>query len=538
HQERSEVSADSTVADGRFSYLREMSTQANVSQSGVVGPPIVRLPEDLLLRIFLLGKELEDAPLRGFRQYRSNRRRRFPTSIAQTCTRWRSLAINSPLLWNRIVITSPKSFDYASVFLERSSRATLIEIEVDTVQYAFAVGRDELAARGALFSASYFELRSMKDEPKLVKQILDFLTEKGADPSRWVELSFRVASLEPLYTVFEFLSSTNSRLDHLRELALVNYRGQGADYEKESHHEQSETFLFCSPPPVVHTIRVIGTDDHFLFAQKYISQFSNLTTLDLACIGMNVPSLRCIRSAIAHSPRLETLALNTKAVYTTPGFPAWNSLDEGLEKTKINLPHLRKLSFLDLGCADWGVNVLKMIDAPNLEIFALILSAPGATGRMDPIASYIAYGTTNVDGDSESKKLPPYRSIFPALKHLTLIACFADSLPVHALLRSLNTVTRVDWLVAIRTCNPPSFDSLFAIPGIWPNLEHLRIAGVPADQLIKTINLLIQVGAPLKTMKTLNWQTFNTNEQAQISQLCKRVGSWTGEVSYDDPDQD
>ncbi|KAG8730480.1 hypothetical protein FRC11_006603, partial [Ceratobasidium sp. 423] len=251
-----------------------------------------------------------------------------------------------------------------------------------------------------------------------------------------------------------------------------------------------------------------------------------------------VPSLRCIRSALAHSPRLETLALNTKAIYATPGFPAWNSLDEDLEDTKINLPHLRKLSFQDLELADWGVDILQMIDAPNLEIFAVILSESGATGRMDPIASYIAYGTTDVDEDSQSKKLVPYRPTFPLLRHLTLIACFTDSLPVDALLRSLSTVTRLDWLVAIRTRNPPSFDSFFAVPGCCLNLEHLRIAGVPADQLIKGIDSLIQAGTPFKTVKVLNWQMFNMSEQAEISQLCKRVGSWTGEVSYDDPYQD
>ncbi|KDN43447.1 hypothetical protein RSAG8_06036, partial [Rhizoctonia solani AG-8 WAC10335] len=235
----------------------------------------------------------------------------------------------------------------------------------------------------------------------------------------------------------------------------------------------------------------------------------------------------------AHSPQLETLSLNTKAVYTNPGFPTWNEHDENLHNKKINLPCLRKLSFQDPESASWGVSILEAIDAPNLDIFALQFSDLG--GQMDPIAHYIAYGTV-ADTDSLPNEPLLYRSIFPALKHLTLVSRFADAIAVDALLRSLNTITRLDWQVVIRTPSP--FDSFFTTPGSCLKLEHMRVVGVPADQLIKAINLLTKSGVPLNSVKSMDWNKYRKSERTQLSQVCEWVGPWSGQIWYDDPDKD
>ncbi|CAE6475539.1 unnamed protein product [Rhizoctonia solani] len=461
---------------------------------------INRLPEELLLQVFLLGKETEreDNYFHGHdTSRRSGSKMQIQESVAQVCRRWRSMAIGDPRLWNHILITGPNTFISALHFLERSGPAAPLRIEIDIrlLKSPLPATNDDTDPWGVWTNDP-----DSNYQQDLMPQILGFLVSHGGRPSRWMELAVWTKSILPLLVVLDFLS-VNS-MDNLRSLLLVDCQwhtfGKGVSSLPSSHRCVTKPGLFDGHPPLLHTIKLMGMNNHFLFDEGNLNVpiLSNLTYISISStLGEHLPPLRGIHSLLMHSPRLEALFLSTN----------WSdrSLDASQDRalTPVSLPHLRRLSFRELQ-ATWGVRVLQMVDAPGIES----LSLSTIHGKeVHSIVSYITYGLPGIRENAHGSQ--PYRPAFPALKHLALKFYQGTHSALVALLRSLNTITRLEW--ELDPSKRGILPSIFASPGVCPNLEHLYVLGASDVDIVQGVHALIESRAPLKVVEVHphQWRT-------------------------------
>ncbi|KAG8732911.1 hypothetical protein FRC11_010168, partial [Ceratobasidium sp. 423] len=478
---------------------------------------INRLPTEILSRIFVIGEDMDqdkdnaeddrnkDGPVLQFQEL-----------VTQVCRKWRTVAISMPMLWTYISISSSKSFNGASAFLDRSGQTIPLEIEIDLTEHPHS-NVDSWSE----------DSDDQESEAKLTQETLDFLVAKGADPSRWARLAIWFEKPMALFTAIDFL--TDASLDNLRKLSLVNTYIDPImveDYVVEAMRDRnaSNSSLFRNPPPLLQELELIGIPSSFFFAEENTSLVSNLTHLDLGFL-LSLPPLMGLRTLLVQNPRLESLCLDTGMIETT------DFEHKSAAEIRVRMPFLRRLSLQEPISVSWGVSVLQMIDAPGLEAFALNLDQ--SQTLPDSIPFYIAYGREVAGGEGRSEAIIPRHPIYPALKHLALGPFTGTSLALVAMLEALRTITRLDW--ELQEEEPVAINQVLGDSKFCPHLEHIRVHGVHETDLVDLVQSRIRTGARLKVVEvnSRDWPAFSASTKAKLSKELEKLGQYVDENESD-----
>ncbi|CAE6412819.1 unnamed protein product [Rhizoctonia solani] len=478
---------------------------------------INRLPTEVLSRIFVIGEDMDqDKDNSKESQDNDGPVLQFQELVAQVCRKWRAVAISIPMLWTYISISGSKSFNSASVFLERSGETIPLEIEIDLSEHSDTGSWSE-------------ESDDQKPEVKLIQDTLDFLVSKRAKPSRWARLAIWFEKPKSLFTIIDFL--IDASLDNLRKLSLVNIyidRMMVEDYVVEAMRERDLTnsALFRNPPPLLQELELVGTPSNFFFPHENASLVSDLTYLDLGFL-LSLPPFMGLHSLLTHNPRLESLCLDTGMIETTDFEP------ETIAEIRVRMPFLRRFSLQEPISVGWGLSVLQMIDAPNLEAFALNLDQ--SQTLPDPIPLYIAYGKEIGNVEDQPEAPSPRRPIYPALKHLALGPFTGTSASLLAMLESLGTITRLDW--ELQEEEPISINRALGDSKICPRLEHIRVHGVHETDLVDLVESRIRSGIPFKVVEvnSRDWPDIPASTKARFSDelQLERFGPYVDENESD-----
>ncbi|KDN41455.1 hypothetical protein RSAG8_07405, partial [Rhizoctonia solani AG-8 WAC10335] len=172
-----------------------------------------------------------------------------------------------------------------------------------------------------------------------------------------------------------------------------------------------------------------------------------------------------------------------------------------------------------------------MIDAPGLEAFALNLDQSQTIP--DSIPFHIGYGKEIVGGEDRPEAIFPRRSIYPALKHLALGPFTGTSLALLAMLEALGTITRLDW--ELQDEEPATINRVLGDSKFCPRLEHIRVHGVYATDLVDLVKSRIRTGAPLKTVQvnSRDWPTYLSSTKAKLSKMLEKFGPYVDDNESD-----
>ncbi|CAE7136345.1 unnamed protein product [Rhizoctonia solani] len=463
------------------------------------------LPNETLARIFILGKKAERYD--DYNNGHGHQRRSctlgapFQVRTAQVCKRWRAIVIGMPELWSHIEIRSQKILDHLLVYLQRAGPNTLLEIEVDLRNH---ITPPTIDAWDAGDLTGYHE-PDVGHQVKLVKEALGCLVFNGGEPSRWVELAFWAKSYEPVVAVVEFLAGF--ALSNLRRLLLVNSKEYVTKFWLDAASARVGR-LFRRPPPLLHSAKLINLPSTLMFNNNNLktASISNLTYLSLKFGEMGArPRLEGLRSLFSHNRQVETLILNLSEIGGGVVIP-----EPGLADARVSLPCLQRFSFQIPKSRTWAVHLFQMIDAPRLE--SLSLFCGDLHDSMDEIAFYLTYGVSEIIGGAQTQigGSASYSPIYPALQHLALISYAGGRKALHALLSSLSKLSDLDWALMYNI--PKLLERVFSSPGVCPNLERLRVKGASEDELVRTVDAIIQSGSPLKTVQVQarNWRAYGS----------------------------
>ncbi|KAH7334400.1 hypothetical protein B0J17DRAFT_673196 [Rhizoctonia solani] len=472
---------------------------------------INRLPIEILSRIFVIGEDMDQD-----RESSEEHVPQFQELVVQVCRKWRAVATNMPMLWTYIYISGSKSFNSASVFLERSGQTIPLEVEIDLPEHVHSD-----------VDSWPEDADEQESEAKLVQETLDFLVSKGAIPSRWARLAIWFEKPKSLFTIIDFI--IDAPLDNIHKLSLVNTYIDPMmveDYVVEAMRNRnlSDSSLFRNPPPLLQELELVGIPSGFFFARENTSLVSNLTRLELGFL-LFLPPLTGLHTLLVQNPRLESLCLDTGMIETT----AFEH--KSVNEVRITMPFLRRFSLQEPISVDWGLSVIQMIDAPGLEAFALNLDQSQTIP--DSIPFHIAYGREIANGEARPESLLPRHPIYPALKHLALGPFTGTSLSLVAMLEALGTITRLDW--ELQEEEPITINQVLGSSKFCPHLEHIRVHGVHEIDLVDLVQSRARAGAPLKIVEvnSRDWPTYLTSTKSTLSKILEKFGSYVDENESD-----
>lgn len=485
---------------------------------------INKLPNEILSRIFIIGEEMDQADDNEANDEDSNDEEgpdiEFQELVTQVCRRWRTVAVNTPMLWTYITLSKPTPHRRAraALFLERSGSTIPLEVEIDITESSFNPDNEEFDS----------ELQA-----RLVCEALEFIVSHGGRPSRWARLAVWFDTSSAMFAVIDFIAS--AALDNLRKLSLVNtfvdpLLAEDLATEALRKRDLGESVMFKTPPPIFHELELVGIPSNFFFAHEGRPLVSNLTHLDLGSL-VSLPPLTGLRDLFLNSPQLESLCLDMGMIETT------DFQSEPPASIRVNLSRLRRLSLQEPISVTWGLSVLQMIDAPRLEGLSLNLNQSQVAA--DPIPLYVAYGRTNghlvdeVPHEQEDKRGP----IYPALKQLALGPFSGSLLSLQALLTSSKTITRLDWeleynsLISIKILVDPALST----ESPCPRLEHLRVYGVSGEELLYVVNGRKRLKIPLKTVEvnSRDWDHIGESTKVLLRKELPKFGQYIDDNESD-----
>ncbi|KAG8726666.1 hypothetical protein FRC12_023191 [Ceratobasidium sp. 428] len=304
----------------------------------------------------------------------------------------------------------------------------------------------------------------------------------------------------------------------------------------------SRSVMFHKPPPLLRNLELLGIPSDFFFADPSISLVSNLTHLELGTVP-HLPPLRGLHELLLRNPRLESLFLDMSMVdqvHLSIGFP---------EGANINLPCLRRFALKEPRSTDWALSILRMIDAPGVEEFTLDLSHTQHPVLPGVVALYVACGRESgrlinahflTQRDHIHQSFPNIGPLFPVLRHLKLGAFPDDPKYLELLLRFQgSTITRLDWELE-ESCEGAILE-LAKSPAPCRRLEHLRVYGVPSDELVELVQSRISLGVPLKIIEinSRDWSSISKEVKEHLGSVLDKFGQYVDENESDsDEDSD
>ncbi|KAF8608229.1 hypothetical protein BDV93DRAFT_603083 [Ceratobasidium sp. AG-I] len=449
---------------------------------------INRLPFEVLSCIFKLGRQKSD-------ELAEKEKLSFGELVAQVCRHWRTIALATPMLWSYITLSDPIPYERSAMLLARSGDSAPIDIHID-MNRQFMKG-----------------LRSFEDYAKRARAALEFIVAHGGVTSRWETLVIRSKRSETIQGVMDFVY--NARLDNLHtlELDVETYKVLDADElvaDVLTGQASSESAMFKNQPPLLRHIELYGMPSKLILPLKP-PIVCNLTLLHLT-VAHSLPDLVSLRDLFIHSPRLETLGLYTSRIEST------DFQNQPPAVAKVHMPHLRQFTRHQWDSTSWGLSVLKMVDAPAVEVFSLDY------GDSDAVLSYLAFGRRGerlVDDHSGPNEHIGGTSIYPALKHLIISGISGSPDTFSNMLKAFQNVTKLDWELRMDPDN--QLLGVLRDSTICPQLEHIRAGWVP-NELIAVVRERAEQGRPLKVVEVSSrfWDEIPGETKQELKSMLER----------------
>lgn len=356
---------------------------------------------------------------------------------------------------------------------------------------------------------------------------LEFIIAHGGVTPRWGSLFVWSEMPDVILAVSDFLS--NAPLDNLRILGVITEfedpnTAETLTTSALATRDLSRSAIFTVQPPLLHYASFSGIPSDFFFARETTPLVSNLTYLELSTTP-SLPPLIGLRELFIYNPRLEKLILDMRLVTVMEFQP------QPPASVRVSMPHLRQFTFKAPRPTFWGLSVLKMMDAPGVELFALDL-----TNLDDFIPYYLAFGRMGnqlVDDPFKSEKRfigqPRRSTIYPVLKSLTLGPFRGSPGGLGDILGAFKTITRLGW-----DLGPPSrgvaIEKMLSSPSICPRLEHLRVSDVTGEALEQLVRLRTEDGTPL-SLKTIKvdaqcWNEVTENTKQYLNGVLEKFGMY------------
>ncbi|KAF8598196.1 hypothetical protein BDV93DRAFT_526894, partial [Ceratobasidium sp. AG-I] len=445
---------------------------------------INKLPVEILSRIFIIGDQIyqDDADSTddedgGEEDDDKGPYLEFQELVSHVCRHWRTIVINMPTLWTYITLSDPIPYERSAMLLARSGD--------------FMEG---------------LEGRDSRARVRCAIEALEFIVDHGGITSRWERFVIWSEIPDVVLAAIDFISS--APLDILTTLKLLGELNDDLLAEPFARQDFSESIMFKSQPPLLRRVELYAIPSNFFFARESVPLVSNLTHLELSTI-VSLPPLIGLRELLLHSPLLETLFLDMGLV-TTVSFE-----NQPSSSVRVSMPFLHQFTLREPVSVSWGLSVLKMIDAPGVEMFSLNLTQ--SEELTDSIMRYIALGRSAgrlLDDDTDTGADRGF--IYPSLKHFALGPFINSAAILKATLKAFQNVTRLDWETGLDAFTP--IQSLMTDVAVCPQLEHLRVYGVSGDDLVAVVRARATNGRPLKIVEVQldgrrNWCLDQNNKQ-------------------------
>ncbi|KAG9075793.1 hypothetical protein FRC06_009885, partial [Ceratobasidium sp. 370] len=386
------------------------------------------------------------------------------TAVSAVCRRWRAVALGTPQLWSRVMLDDPVPWDRSALYLSRSGTVPL-DIEIDM--------REEFWDNT--------ENGTTEECTERAQEALKFIVSHGGITSRWQSIFIITNAFGPHRAVIDFLGL--SPMPELQYLRLL-FEGpaeldEGDELDLYEATRIKPRQFFHQPPSKLHTARLGGVPNPFLFGHPNQLRLPSLTHLELAFVD-SPPRLPDLSALLRVTTHLEVLHFGLDAVD-----PAGrHKLNSHLPKIQLN--HLRELALLDIRDALWPLNLLMIIKAPNLEYLNLHLGQC-ETG-CDRMIEYLANGGNKSDPQPHFPSITHLRAWFDAGNRSTRHR-------LETLLRAYSQIIRLDVPFG-------PLDALLVRPWLVPNLKHLWVAGCPGSEIKKVVVARAKAKLPLEVVES------------------------------------
>ncbi|KAG8710705.1 hypothetical protein FRC08_016810 [Ceratobasidium sp. 394] len=445
----------------RLSRQREARQRCNSVQ------PVNKLPDEILVNVFLLCVYIcentsysyytESIKDEGYQDYACQ------TAVSAVCHRWRALAIRTPQLWSDVTLSGTPPWDRSALYLARSGSTAPLDVGIDMTEDYWNTENEALEVC-----------------VERAQKALEFIVSHGGVTSRWRSVSITTEAFGPHRVVVDFLRS--SPLPELQSL-MLSFDGP-SELDEEDTLDLVDTMylrpmpLFQDPPPKLHTVHIGGLSNPFLFGHSNQLQLPGLTHLRLHPICL-LPPLSDFRALLAATTGLVSLHLDLEMAHPT------KSHNPDLYISKVQLPHLREFGLYAINETYWPLNVLKMLEAPNVE--ELQVGRVSCEASIKELVHYLA------DGGNKSTPQP----VFPSVNYLWLsLAGVSDSTALlKTLLHAYPRITRLDIPFI-------PLDALLVKPWLARNLQHLRATEGRGSDFRKLVAARARAKLPLKVLET------------------------------------
>ncbi|CAE6476276.1 unnamed protein product [Rhizoctonia solani] len=432
------------------------------------------LPLELLSYIFTLGEQAE-----RFVRKQSPHNMRFQELVSQVCSQWRAVAVNNPTLWTWITIQRPSHCEIAASYLVRAGSTALLDVEIEM--------------RTGFWDRAEISPTDWAGQLKYTSNLIEFLVSHGASPGRWRTLSIWARQPEPLFQALAFLH--NHATPALQSLALKWASKSMQHVEEIRAIDSARTSLryLILPGPLAPDLRYVElTSVPWRFVLDRSSPlFTGLTSLSLTA-ATQLNSLTMLANLLSCNPCLQSLHLSSGPDHMDNAYFSDHPLP------CISLPELHSFSVRSAYKSDWILDVLKVVQVPELKKFTLATELytdyPGeATGPELMLLNFLSGGNGDawIDGRTSASK-----SIYPSLRELDIssVECYSGGKTIMTLLSSFPSVT---WLSIANH----QIDCLARFPSVLPKLDCLSLNGHPYPDLGKVLRRRAASGYPIQVVE-------------------------------------
>ncbi|KAG8694859.1 hypothetical protein FRC09_009558 [Ceratobasidium sp. 395] len=398
-----------------------------------------RLPSELLAQIFVLCEKRH-----RHARLTSNSYSGFQDVATQVCRYWREVAIQTPELWTYIFITRPQPYEHVKLYLSRSG-ACCIHVDL-IIQLSKTEGNGDSQQLNWMF------------------RMMESIFRSGGAWARWSSFVLTAGFPGVFYKAAEHLNDwPTPNLKFVSFQCRQSVGSSFSEFQNPATVVPPYTLDVCPDRPLLGSVELSGLPEHFIFSRPK-PLVSSLRRLGLGC-GRNpytLPNLSLLFSVCA--AQLESLSLDASLSSIRA---AIRLEDPPIASLKVFLPSLRFLSVDFIFSFAWATNVLRIIDAPNVEVFLCDFQYIGDAGKAE-FMRYVSSGRLN--GTLQGKPtggLPGAGPLFPSLHTLGLPNLSFNDTTLTALFDAYTGITK-----ASLSANVVEFLGHPNRP--LPNLKHLR----------------------------------------------------------------
>ncbi|QRV97514.1 F-box-like protein [Ceratobasidium sp. AG-Ba] len=471
-------------------------------------PTVNHIATELLVQIFTMAEELDEWA--GGFGTNGGSRASFGEVASHVCRCWRFVALGMPILWSSIRIDSYRLSPRVIMHLNRSGDNIPLKLELHLTESLFQCLTKHSCRQVAV------------KRPKYLADLVG-LSSRWAALEVWSKIPWKSSYLKEIAQVV-FI---NGCLKDLRTLKLVATVTE--DYTISSSTMSTlewQEFLQNPSLRYLSLTGIAGCDIPFDFLANHAS---NLVRLELS----TCPTASMLRQFLQRTPRLEYLTLDASDMISHELHG--NHSSPGLFQVKM--PFLHWFDFKPPSIVDCGLNVLQMIDAPNLQNLSLDIGNAIVTQLhvfLYCLCAYISEGRVKGAPTIRMPFLLNWRRgkpLYPELRYLSIrplpkiydeMSAKALTTRLRLLLRACKALVRLDWKLGdLGTPYKRVLLEVMQPPLLCPQLKHLRVYGASGSNICKIVRARLEQGVPLKVVEvdSRDWGSINDSSKRYLKEV-------------------